>query len=150
VSFTIDIAGRHVPWTLLLAAIAALVCIVFIILSAFSKGKYPKSGMRATERNLLVSSIALAAAWLLAFDGLSLFRAKSAATEASAMANSGSTASCASLTTGMSSSQVTSKAGKPDQVINDEKTRGPGAETWIYKGSRCAVHLLDEKVQAVE
>jgi hypothetical protein len=50
----------------------------------------------------------------------------------------------------MAASDVESRLGKADEVRSDEKTRGPGAATWVYRGSRCAVHLLDEKVEMVE
>ena len=150
-SFNIDIAGRHIPWTFLLLAAVALQWLAFAALSTFSRAKQPKTGMRASERNLIVSSAALLIAWAVAFDARSLIHTTSVATQASSIGGSSSSGgSCASLTADMSSNEVTAKIGKADEVRNDEKTRGPGAETWIYKASRCSVYLLDGKVEAVD
>lgn len=149
--FAIDIAGRHVPWTLLLLAVVALLWLVFVALSHFSRSSQPKSGLRSAERNLIICSVALLLAWGVAFDALSLVRSKSDDTDAAAAAAgaSGSKGTCYVLTTAMTASQVTAKIGKADEVRNDEKTRGPGAETWIYRGTRCTVAMLDGKVESV-
>ena|SRR5437763_11584043 len=58
--------------------------------------------------------------------------------------------SCALIEPGMSAEVVRAKLGKPAEVRDDGKTRGPGAVTWVYRHSRCAVHLLDETVELVE
>src|ERR1700674_3317660 len=94
--FAIDIAGRHVPWTLLLLAAVALLWLVFVALSIFSRTSQPRSGLRTAERNLIISSAALLIAWGLAFDALSLIRSKSDDTEAAAAAAgaSGSKGTC--------------------------------------------------------
>ncbi len=148
---TINIAGRHVPWTLLLLAVAALQWLLFVAVSSFARAPQPKRGMRTSERNLIVSSGVLLLAWCVTFDALTLFHVRSGATQASAMGESSSTqASCASVVAQMSSSEVLAKVGKADEVRNDERTRGPGAETWLYKTSRCAVAMLDGKVEVVE
>jgi hypothetical protein len=152
VNFTINIAGRHVPWTLLLLAVVALVWLVFAALSAFSKSGFPRGEMRTSERNLVISSVALLLAWGVAFDALSLVRTTSGATQASAIAIAKRTTSgsCASLKSGMTAEEVTWAIGKADEVRNDEKMRGPGTETWLYRTSRCSVHLLDGKVEVVD
>ena len=149
-NFTIDIAGRHVPWTLLLLAVVALLWVCIVAVSLFSRTQAPKKGLRTSERNLIAVSIFFAAAWGLAFDGLSLVHPTPAATQAAMTGAPATTGSCASLTAGMSAAAVETKIGKADQVRNEEKTRGPGAETWIYTSSRCAVHLLDGSVQAID
>jgi hypothetical protein len=150
-SVIINIAGRHVPLTILLLAAAALPWLLFVAVSTFSRTPQPKGGMRASERNLVASSAVLLIAWCVAFDALALFHTRSATTEASAMgASSTSQDSCASVTADMSSSEVLAKIGKADEVRNDDRTRGPGAETWLYKASRCSVAMLDGKVEAVE
>ena len=148
---TIDIAGRHVPWTLLLLAAAALQWLAFVASSAFARAPQPKRGMRTSERNLIVSSAVLLLAWCVTFDALTQLHLRSTATQASAMGVSASTQdSCASLAAKMSSNEVLAKMGKSDVVRNDERTRGPGAETWLYKTSRCSVAMLDGKVEGVE
>jgi hypothetical protein len=150
VSFTIDIAGRHVPWTLLLLAAVALVWLIFAALSMFSRAEFERGTLRTSDRNLVVSSLALLLAWGVAFDALSLVRSKANATQASAMAKQTTSGSCATLKTGMSAQEVTWAIGKADEVRNDEKMRGPGTETWLYRASRCSVHLLDGKVEVVD
>jgi len=135
---------------LIVLAVAAAQWIVFVIISASSRAAHPKSGLRAHERNLIVSTALLFAAWLVAFDARALLRSKPKAETASTVTTYAGSGSCASIQTGMSATDVATKLGKPDDVRNDEKTRGPGAATWIYRGSRCAVHILDERVEMVE
>ena len=36
-----------------------------------------------------------------------------------------------------------------DEKRSDEETRGPGATIWIYRDSRCAVHMFDDKVEFI-
>lgn len=50
----------------------------------------------------------------------------------------------------MSIAEVKSRVGEPDEVRDDEETRGPGAKMLIYRGSRCTVHLFEERVELVE
>ena len=57
---------------------------------------------------------------------------------------------CALIEPGMSGEAVRTRLGKPSDVRDDGKIRGPGAVTWVYRDSRCAIHLLDEKVELVE
>ena len=57
---------------------------------------------------------------------------------------------CALVDPGMTADTVRTKLGAPPETRDDGKTRGPGAVTWIYRDSRCAVHLLDDKVELVE
>ena len=58
--------------------------------------------------------------------------------------------SCASVDAGMSGDVVRTKLGAPDQILDDGKTRGPGASTWVYRDARCAVHMLDGNVELVD
>jgi hypothetical protein len=105
----------------IVAAVAVLQFLAFVAMSFFSRAKMPKTGLRASERNLLVSAaVAL------------------------------SSGSCATIEAGMSRADVEAKAGRPDEIRNDAETRGPDAVTWVYRGARCAVHLLGEKVEFVE
>ena len=50
----------------------------------------------------------------------------------------------------MTADVVRARLGKPSELRDDGKTRGPGAVTWVYRDSRCAVHLIDQKVELVE
>jgi hypothetical protein len=58
--------------------------------------------------------------------------------------------SCASLEAGMTLDAVKKHLGAPDETRADEETRGPGATMLIYRNSRCAVHLLDDRVEFID
>lgn len=57
---------------------------------------------------------------------------------------------CATVEPGMRAADLTSKAGKPDRILQEAETRGPGATVWVYDKSRCAVHLLLDTVEYTE
>jgi hypothetical protein len=61
-----------------------------------------------------------------------------------------STGSCATIAEGMSAAEVKARMGEADETRNDEETRGPDASILIYRASRCAVHVLDGKVELIE
>lgn len=121
--------------TTLVLAVALLQWLVVVAVSFFKR--MPKS--------LLASTAILAVAYVNAF-GL---RRESAALKAAALPQH-SEGSCASIEPGMAADEVRTRMGKPHEVRDDGKTRGPGAVTWIYRDSRCAIHLLDEKVELIE
>jgi hypothetical protein len=125
--------------------------LLFALISVSSRSPEPDSGMRASERNLIVSAILFAALWLVGFDARSLMRSieSTPAAEASVLTTS-RTGSCASIQRDMSAAQVQKKLGEPDERRSDEEVRGPGATMWLYRDSRCAVHLFDNKVEFVE
>lgn len=124
---------------------------LFALISIVSRSPVPKSGMRASERNLMVSTVLFAALWLAGFDARSLIRSfpSTPRAEASVLGRT-SSGSCASIARDMSAPQVQKRLGEPDERKSDEETRGPGATIWIYRDSRCAVHLFDNKVEFVE
>lgn len=127
-----------------------LIWLVLIAISIVSRETHPKSGLRNSEKNVIAATIVLFLVWLGAFDAASLVTSKPKVEATTLSSTAGGTATCAAIQTGMKLSEVQSKLGKADEVRNDEKTRGPGAVTWIYRGERCAVHLLDEKVELIE
>jgi hypothetical protein len=98
------------------------------------------------RKQMLFGTAALAFGWIIAF-GTPL-REKKVVAEAAIIP--GATASCASIRTGMTGAEVRAATGKPDEIRDEEAIRGPGSAAWIYKGSRCAVHLTDDKVEMVE
>jgi hypothetical protein len=148
---TIDVAGYHLPLTLLVAAAVLLLWLVILLLSAFARKKHPEGGLRGSEHRLIVGSILLAVAWGVAFDAKTLLQsARRVSLESTIPSAAQATGSCALVTEGMDSTEAATKLGKADEVRNDERTRGPGAETWIYHGSRCAVHILAGKVETIE
>ena len=61
-----------------------------------------------------------------------------------------SSGSCASVEVGSSADVVRVKLGKPNEIRSDERVRGPGAVTWLYSDSRCAVHMIESKVEFVD
>ncbi len=103
------------------------------------------------ERMLLASSVLFLGAWFVAFDAQSLIRSfnKTPQLQASAIARTKS-GSCVVVTRDMKASDVRSRLGEPDERRSDDETRGPGATIWIYRDSRCAVHLFDDKVEFIE
>ena len=123
------------PPTTLLLGVALAQWLLIVLFNFFKR----------TPR-VLVASTVIAAAGLINALGV---RHESTAMKASAL-SSPSIANSALVDAGMSADTVRAKLGKPPQVRDDSKTRGPGAVTWVYRDSRCAVHLLDEKVELVE
>lgn len=122
--------------TILLGAALAQ-WLVVVLISLFKR--MPKS--------LIASSLILAAGYVNAFG----MRRESTALKASVLPqHSESGGTCAVIEPGMTSEAVKARMGKPSEVRDDGKIRGPGAATWVYRDSRCAVHLLDEKVELVE
>lgn len=134
---------------LILAGTAQL--LVFALISLVSRSATPKRGMRGSERNLVISTILFLALWMVGFDARSLVRGfpGTPKAEASVLPHSAG-GSCVSIDRDMTAAQVQKKLGEPDERKSDEETRGPGSTIWIYRDSRCAVHLFDDKVEFVE
>src|SRR5258707_4771838 len=97
-------------------------------------------------KSLIASTLILAAGYINAFG----VRRESAALKAAALPQHSEGGTCALIEPGMSAEAVRTRLGKPSDVRDDGKIRGPGAVTWVYRDSRCAIHLLDEKVELVE
>ena len=100
---------------------------------------------KRTPKTLVASTVVLTIGLVSTFG----VRRDSAALNAAALQQH-SEGSCALIEPGMAADVVRTKLGTPSEVRDDGKTRGPGAVTWVYRDSRCAVHLLDEKVELVE
>jgi hypothetical protein len=142
-------AGAIVVTPLLIVALTAMLqWLGFAMVSIFSHTRFPKRGLRVSERNLLISSAVVVLAWIAQIDP-SLLAAKSHATQAGLVA-SAAQGSCASISDGMSSEEVRKKVGTPDETRSEEETRGPGAQVLVYRSSRCAVHMLDDRVNSIE
>jgi len=122
--------------TTILFGVVLLQWIVVVAISLFKR--IPKS--------LIASSLILAAGYVNAFG----VRRDSTALKAAALPQHSAMGSCALIEPGMSAEAVRTRLGKPSDVRDDGKIRGPGAVTWVYRDSRCAIHLLDEKVELVE
>jgi len=122
-----------------LLIVAAAQLFVFALLSMLSR-------KQRTDPKLLVSAIVFLALWLVEFRPQ--WRAQKA--EASVVASSSSAVSCATIERDMTAVKVQQRLGAPDEKRSDEETRGPGATIWIYRDSRCAVHMFDDKVDFIE
>jgi hypothetical protein len=149
-AFAVMIKIPH--WTALLAIAGLLQWLVFAVMSFVSSEKPPKFGMRTVERNLLVSTGAIALVWLVAFDAKGIVFGTTTTADASASISqdsAGGNATCAAVQVGMAGTEVKSKLGEP-KVLNEEDTRGPGAKLWFFKKSRCAVHMLDDTVEFID
>ncbi|MGN6184949.1 MAG: hypothetical protein ACTHQM_14990 [Thermoanaerobaculia bacterium] len=133
---------------LIVVALATAQWLMIAIMALFTDERFPKKGMRQADRTLIVSSVILALAWMAQVDYSMLWKGDARATTASTVAVS--RGSCATLDTGMTVDQVKKRMGYPDRMTPDEETRGPGAVTLHYDGSRCSVHVFDGKVEFVD
>src|SRR5205823_85442 len=103
------------------------------------------------KKAFLISSGVLFAAWMGGFLPPLLAESNANQTTVQAsVAGSPSHGSCAVVQPKDSALSVAKKLGKPDEKLNDEAIRGPGAVTWVYRDTRCAVHIIDNDVDFVE
>jgi hypothetical protein len=129
--------GYEVTWAALIAFAAVAQWLVFM--------------WSSKKEKVLISTGAFALLWLVAFDGRTLLGWKSsAATQAAMTSTRTARGSCSLITNEMAGTEVESRLGKPDEIRRNEEVRGPGAAIWIYRDSRCAVHLFDGKVEFIE
>lgn len=138
-----NVAGVNLTWQMMIAAAAAAQFAIVALVSMAMPVKMRKA--------LGVSTALFAAGWLFAFNAKSVLASKEDATQASTVAavttHSGS---CASIQNDMTANAVRAKLGQPDETRSDEIIRGPGSTVLIYRDLRCAVHLLDDKVELVD
>jgi hypothetical protein len=93
---------------------------------------------------VLATTLAFAAVWCAP---LFLTAGKPASAKVQA---SQSTGSCASIEAGQAEEAVKTRLGAPTEVRGETELRGPGANVWIYRDSRCAVHVLNGVVESVD
>lgn len=148
IDYAFNIGTVRIHVSVLIALIAFGYWMKFAIGSLRSREKKVKNGMRNAEKQLLNATAVLTVGWVLAF-GNALFSSHSSSANEAGMV-SGAAAITSQIKIGMSAEELKRKVGQPDEVRDDAETRGPGAQTWLYKGSRCAVHMIDGKVEAVE
>jgi hypothetical protein len=129
-------------------AIAVAIWLVLAVMSLVSREKMPKLGLREVEKRLLGGTVFLALVWIIVFG--SALKAKKSDAVAASVLPSASNGSCASVRPGMNVRDAKSVAGEPDEIRSEEAVRGPGAKVWIYKGSRCAIHITNDLVELVE
>jgi hypothetical protein len=124
------------------ATVAALWLITLLLAAILPANKSAGFSIRPVDIFVIVMTIAFGTAW---FTGL-LYKPKSA----TAQATTSTGRSCISVKTGQSEQKVRELLGEPDEIRNAEEVRGPGAQVWIYRDSRCAVHYLLGNVISIE
>ena len=137
-----NIAGLNLNWQMALAAAALAQFALVALVSIAAPVKMRKA--------LGVSTAIFAAGWMFAFNFKSVVVAKEDATQASAVGGLAHTGSCAAIRNDMTANQVRNKLGQPDETRTDDIIRGPGSTALIYRDLRCAVHLLDDRVELVD
>lgn len=138
----------NLSWQALFMIAGAAQLLAVASYSAFTRAKFPKSGLRRSEQLLIVSAAIAATAAVALVDLRSLRRSRAATVQSAAVTTT--LASCATVDVGMTETEVTRRLGAPDRRISDEETRGPGAAILLYESSRCAVHVFGGKVELVE
>lgn len=134
----------------IIIAVAASQFLLVALFSAFSRKPFPKFGMRRSEKILLASTLLFGASWLTLVDYRGLWKPKQDVATAAVVAPAQTRGSCARIELGMTRAEVTARLGEPDATHADEETRGPGAAVLVYKQSRCAVHIFDNKVEFID
>jgi len=115
--------------------IALVICCVLLLISIIR----PRRRGWIVEVLTIVAMIGSAILWLRLF-----YPASSAA------AGTEPAAGCRILDPGTRTADLRAKMGEPDRIVSEEETRGPGATVWVYNDRRCAVHLLQDKVESTE
>ena len=128
--------------TAVTATVAALWLITLLVAAVLPARKSAGFSLRQVDIFVIVMTIAFGTAW---FTGL-LYKRRTVAAEAT----STSARSCVSVKTGQSEAKVRELLGEPDEIRTEAEVRGPGADVWIYRDSRCAVHYLLGNVISVE
>jgi len=141
VAFTLG--DLSITWAALIVLAACAQWMVFLVMRLLYHG------IRPLDKALLISSAIFAGAWIAVLTPALSPNNASVATASTidAVAPQGS---CASVSIGISARRASALMGKPDEVRSDEESRGPGAEMWIYRGSRCTVHVFDGLVEFVD
>ena len=137
-----NVAGVNLNWQMALAAAALAQFALVALISIAAPLKMRKA--------LGVSTALFAAGWMFAFNAKSVVAAKQDAAQASMAGGLTHTGSCAAIQNDMTGNQVRGKLGQPDETRSDDIIRGPGSTVLIYRDLRCAVHLLDDKVELVD
>jgi hypothetical protein len=144
--------GLQLSPAALISIIALLQFMILAAASAFSGRAGAKKKMRVTDFALMGSAAVFVVALTLAHMSTAPKQESAGAPAQASVVAKSSTArgSCNSVRRDMTTYQVEQNLGKADELRPDEETRGPGAVVWIYRDSRCAVHMFEDKVEFVE
>jgi hypothetical protein len=140
---------RSVAIALGFMALAGAVWLIAIVVSIVSRAPQPKRGLRRSELAVIWLSLVFVASAAVARSATSPGAKKEQAEPAATTAHV-SRGTCASLKVGMKARDVRASMGEPDEVRSEEDVRGPEAEAWVYRASRCSVHVLSGKVDFID
>lgn len=144
------ISSLGIPVPVAVLIVALVPWLVFVLLG-LRRAQAPHEPRRTANWPLVASSLMLAVVWVVALGGFSdLTREEAVSTAAVTRTGAVSQATCASIRTGMGTREVRETLGEPDEIVNEEQIRGPDAEQWTYRASRCSIHLVNEEVQFIE
>jgi hypothetical protein len=141
-----NIGGQQIPLSMLLLLALAAVWMLALLAGIISWEK-GRGRLRATDIVVLVISLIAGGVWMFALLPREA-SATPAANEAAAVPKR--IATCAVIEAGESESSVRKRLGDPDEIRSEEELRGPGADVWIYRDSRCAVHFISDRVESIE
>jgi hypothetical protein len=130
------------PWVAVLIAIATIAWLVLFV-RALVLRRPATAALTRDERALLVMTLVLAVLWTAVAPpwsvGVSL-RSR----------DLGSPHGCGAVRENLSATNVRELLGVPSRKVSEDDVRGPGAAAWVYDEQRCIVHLMGERVVAVE
>jgi len=140
---------RGVAIALAFMVVAGSAWLLAILVSLVSWSPQPKKGLRRSEIWVIGLSLVFLVSAVVAQSattpGAKKELAKSSEKEIHAIRGT-----CASLKVGMKARDVRGSMGEPDEVRSEEDVRGPEAEAWVYRASRCSVHVLSGKVDFID
>ena len=127
----------------------AVVWLVTLAVSMISRAPQPKSGIRRSDLAAIAASFFFAMSVVFTMQAPAV---ESAATEdeGSPVVAAASRGTCASIQLGMKAGEVERLLGEPDEMRSEEDVRGPQAQAWVYKASRCSVHMLAGRVDFID
>lgn len=137
--------------TLVAMALMAVVCAAWFIAvasSIVSRKPQPKTGHRGADTIAVLASIGFALSVAFAMRAVTTPKKPAPGEAASQAAKQQGT--CAYLSLGMKAGDVKRMMGEPDELRSEEDVRGPDAEVWVYKSSRCSVHVLSGRVDFID
>lgn len=139
----IDIGPYSLSILTAVTAVVAALWLLTLLLAAVLPARKNGRGIRGVDAFVIILTIAFGLAW---FVGLLYTPQRSTSQPTMATRSS----SCVSVKVGQAESKVRELLGEPDEIRPEEEVRGPGADVWIYRDSRCAVHYLAGNVISVE
>ncbi|MCM2315258.1 MAG: hypothetical protein NDJ92_08915 [Thermoanaerobaculia bacterium] len=132
-----------------LMAVAGAAWFIAVAVSIVSRKPQPKTGHRGTDTVAVLASIGFALSVAFAVRAVTAPK-KPSPEEDAAIQASKQQGTCANLSLGMKAGEVRRLMGEPDELRSEEDVRGPDAEVWVYKTSRCSVHVLSGRVDFID